>query len=211
MSVKQAFTFFILLALAACSTVNDTAPQRSATEEMLISTAADRAAEKLTLALPKKDKVFVDASNVDGTDAKYAVATIRAHLLQKGIRLVDDKKAAHTIVELRAGALSIDKSQNLIGIPSFNIPIPLSTTPLSTPEVALYKNDDQKGVAKFAIIAYDAKQGKLISSEVPQYGYSHKTKRTVLIFFTWTDNDAAPEDNSDATANDVKQVAPADD
>jgi hypothetical protein len=116
---KQVVGIFLLLTLAGCTQAVESNPPRTATEQMLISTAADRAAEKLALALPKGTSVFVDASNFDGTDAKYAIGSIRAQLLKQGIRLVEDKKKAHTIVEVRSGALSTDKSQTLVGIPSF--------------------------------------------------------------------------------------------
>ena len=51
-------------------------------------------------------------------------------------------------VEIRAGALSIDRRESLVGIPSVDIPVPL-TQELSTPEIALYKSEAQEGVAKF--------------------------------------------------------------
>jgi len=40
------------LALSGCSTMRETAPDRSAREQLLISTAADRAAERLNLKIP---------------------------------------------------------------------------------------------------------------------------------------------------------------
>jgi hypothetical protein len=206
---KHAPAIFLLVALAGCTQAVESNPPRTATEQMLISTAADRAAEKLGTMLQKDDRVFVDASNFDGTDAKYAIGSIRASLMKQGIRLVDDRKKARTVVEVRSGALSTDKSQTLVGIPSFDIPIPLSSSALPFPELALYKNEDQKGVAKFVMVAYDAKNGKLITAQDPQYGYAHKTRRKVLFFFTWTENDSLPEGGADdAVTHDVKKVVP---
>ena len=94
--------------------------------------------------------------------------------------LVDDKKNADAIVELRAGALSVDKDGILVGLPSINIPIPLATSPLPFPqEVALYKSQDQTGVAKFAFVAYDAKTGQLIHANDPTFGYAQKSEQTL--------------------------------
>jgi hypothetical protein len=189
----------LLVALTSCTTTDQPKPARSATEELIISTAADRAAEKLALMIPPKTSVFIDAGNFDGPDSKYATAAVRAHMLKQGVRLVDDKKKARTIVELRSGALSIDHNDFLLGIPQFDIPIPLATSPLTIPEIALYRNDEHKGIAKFAILAYDATQGKLIAEQEPQYGFAHKSRKTVLIFVSWNDSDMMPDEDVDTS------------
>lgn len=185
---------FLLLGLCGCTTIVQTNPPRTAMEEMLISTATDRAAAKLAPDIPAGAKVFVDNTNFEGTDSKYAIASIRSHLLARGLHLVDDKKAADVIIETRAGALSTDRKSFMIGIPSFNVPIPLASSPLPFPEIALYGSDEQKGVAKFAITGYDTKKGTLVTLVEPQYGFSHSTKKTVLVFISWTDSDYIPED-----------------
>jgi hypothetical protein len=198
----------LTLALAACATQTETNPPRSATEELLISTAADRAAAKLALTIPPKTPVFVDAVNFDGTDSKYAIGAIRDSLLKQGVYLVDDKKKANTIIEIRSGALSTDKKDLLVGIPSFTIPIPFAASGIPFPKIALYESDNQEGVAKFAFTGEDAKTGKLLQSESPQYGFAHNTKKTVLVFVSWTDNDTLPEEDKDMVTRNVDRVAP---
>jgi hypothetical protein len=183
----------LIVALSGCTTTVQTNPPRSAMEELLISTAADRAAMQLAVRIPKDSKVFVDATNFDGTDSKYAIAAIHDSLLKQGAHLVGDKKDAQTVVEIRAGALSTDQKEFLIGIPQFNLPVPLASAPLTFPEIALYKSADQKGVAKLGIVDYDAKTGTLIASQEPQYGFAHNLTKTLLIFFSWRDNDVYPD------------------
>jgi hypothetical protein len=183
----------LLLVLSACSSTNQTYPARSALEQLLISAAAERAAERLALDVPKSSSVFVDNTNFEGTDSKNAIAAIRAHLLKQGMRLVDDKKNADVIIETRAGALSADHNNFLIGIPEFTLPLPLASAPLTIPQIALYGSDKEAGVAKFAIVAYDAKKGTLVAYQKPQYGFSQFTKKTLLVFIGWTVNDAIPD------------------
>lgn len=142
------------LALTGCTTTTQSNPSRTAIEELLISQAADRAALQLTRKLPQESKVFLDTSNMDGTDVKYAVAALRGALLAKGDVLETDKKNADFIVEARVGALSTDNKTFLVGIPSFSMPVPLSASNLTTPELALYKAQEQNGVAKFAAVTY---------------------------------------------------------
>ena len=48
------------------------------------------------------------------------------------------------------------------------------------------------GVAKLAATGYDPKTGALITTSDPQFGFSQKTKKVVLIFFSSTTNDTVP-------------------
>jgi hypothetical protein len=179
----------VLLAalVSGCATDRESDPERTATEQLLISTAADRAAESLALDLGPERKAFLDAGNFEGLDGKYAVAAIRSSLLKKGTRFVADKKDADTIIEIRAGALSIDEHELLVGIPSVDIPIPLAGD-LGTPEIALYKSEAREGIAKFAATAYDAKDGRFLGESTPPLGRSRIRKR-VILFVSWTEDD----------------------
>jgi hypothetical protein len=189
-----AFAVFALLMLSACTTVRETNPPRTASEELLISTAADRAADKLSPAIPNGTKVFVDAAYLDGTDAKYATATMRDRLLRLGAYLMVDRKSADMVVELRSGALSIDQRSFLIGIPSFPVPIPLAGT-LEFPEIALYKRVERKGIAKFAATGYDANSGALKDSASAEFGLSHHIDWVLLFFINWQKDDVLPKDD----------------
>lgn len=183
----------LLLALSGCTTARETSPSRTATEQLLISAAADRAANALTLNFPPESRVYVDDSYVEGTDSKYAIAALRARLLTLGARLVAERPQADVVVELRSGALSIDESKTLVGLPDFDLPIPLAGQ-LGVPEMALYKKDVRQGVAKFAAIAYDAKGGKLAEVASPQYGYAHETEWVFLLFFSRKTSDVVREE-----------------
>lgn len=184
-------------ALAACSDARQTSPGRTATEQLLISKAGDRAAEEITLKIPAGARVFVDPTNFVGADDKdfdgqYLIGAIRDRVLRNGAALINDKEKADVIVEARAGAMSIDEEKLLIGIPSFEVPIPL-TGSVKTPELSFFKRAVQQGVAKIGVLAYDAKDGKLIDSVGPAYGYSYRKQWVVLLLFGWTEEDIQPE------------------
>jgi hypothetical protein len=208
MQRNRAVAILFLFGLVACTSVTETNPPRSATEQLLISTAADRAAAKLAVKIPAKTPVFVDAGNFEGTDSKYAIAAIHDSLLKQNVYLVDDKKKAKIVIEIRSGALSIDKKQWLFGTPSFSVPIPLAGSTFTFPQIALYGTETQEGIAKFAFVSYDAENGALIQSEDPQYGFARNTKKTVLIFVSWTENDASPEEGRDTLTREIDRVIP---
>ncbi len=77
--------------LAGCTTARSTAPLRTASEQLLISAAADRAASQLSLAIPKGTRVFVDTRYFQGYDDGYAIAAIRSQMLKSGLMVVDDR------------------------------------------------------------------------------------------------------------------------
>lgn len=185
-----------VVALNGCTTDRLTEPGQTATEQLLISTAVDHAVARLDPAIPVGTKVFVNSQYVDTApgDAalytKYFVASVRDLLLRHGARLVDDRKSADMVAELRTGGQSIDHHDFLIGIPAIPIPIPLVGT-VTTPKIALFDHDRQTGIAKMAVTAV-AKDGALAASTGPTYGSSDKTDFTLLLFISWTDQDLLP-------------------
>lgn len=176
--------------------MRETQPQRSATEQLLISNAADRAVERLSLDVPAGTKVFVDAANFDSgndsKDGKYAIGAIRERLAARGAHLVPERGAGDMVMEIRSGALSMDDRKFLIGIPSFEVPVPLSAEPITFPEIALFKRRTREGVAKMAATAY-AKDGRLHDTTGPQYGFSYQTEWVLLLFIGWKSDDLLPE------------------
>src|SRR3546814_4615338 len=107
------------LGVGACATERESSPPRTATEQLMISAAADRAANKLALDIPKGARIFIDATNFEGIDGKYAVGAIREHFLERGARLAAGRSDADIVVEVRSGALSMDEKKTLVGIPHF--------------------------------------------------------------------------------------------
>jgi hypothetical protein len=186
----------LLLSLSGCVTDRKTDTPRTATEELLISSAADRAAEALAKSIPAHRRLFIDTSNFDATDAKYAIGAIRDALLERNASLVDKKTEADVVVELRSGALATNDHELLIGIPSFSFPVPFAG-PVSTPKIAIYDKETQLGVAKFAASGLGVKTGALVSSGPPQYGFAHKTDQIVLLFFGWSHDDLIPKGQRD--------------
>lgn len=184
----------LLLAMlhGGCSTVHETQPPRTATEQLLISTAADRAASKLQLSLAPNTKVFVDTTNFgDNFDIKYAMGAIRAELLRQGLRLVAKSDDADLVLEIRSGALSINqRSQLWLGVPSFKFPMPFVGA-VTTPEIPLLKDNLQEGIGKFALAAYGAKDGTLHQLIGPVYGFA-KIQKYVVLLVPWTESDILP-------------------
>ena len=193
-----AFVALILamLALGACTTVRETIPQRSATEQLLISTAVDRAVDGMDLKIPAGTKVFLEAGQLDSSDGKYAAGAIKERLLRSGANLVTDAGRADAIVEVRAGALSIDDKKTVVGTDTFNLPVPFAGEAVTVPQIALYADKERLGVAKLAAIGYRTSDGRLIDASGPHFGYAHENEQVVFFAFSWRTSDLPREDRS---------------
>jgi len=100
--------------------------------------------------------------------------------------------SADLIIEARSGASSIDSFETLIGLPSYEIPIPLAGT-LSSPEAALYKRGERRGIAKLALASYGAESGQFVSATGPKFGFAQKREWTLLFFISWKNENLIPE------------------
>jgi hypothetical protein len=182
-----------LVAVSGCTSMRETSPERTASEQLLVTAAADEAAAKLTLPIAKGTGIFVDATNFDGVDGKYAIAAIREQFLKQGARLMPDRARADMVVEIRAASLSSDEEEFLIGIPDFTVPIPVAG-PLTTPEIALFKRGEKRGVAKFVATAYRAETGDYVGSSGAQWGSSYRREWKILFFFGWKRDNLIPDE-----------------
>ena len=181
----------LALLVTACSSARKTKPERTATEQLLISRAADAAAERLELPIPAGTRIHIVPANFDSPDGKYAVGAIRDQFLRNGARLAKDRDGADMIVNIRAGALSIDEKEVLLGTPEIDISL------VTLPSLALYHETERKGVAQFVATVTDAGNGRLIGTTGPQFGYSHKRRLTILFVFSTSSDDLSPEDQRD--------------
>ena len=152
-----------VLALVGCGTTRSTDSARTATEQLLISDAIDRAVQTVDLGPLRGQTVFLDDSRLsDVVDKNYLVSTLRQHILASGCTLKDKREDADFIVEARAGAVGTDRNDLLFGIPATNVPqiVSMPGVPTAIPEVPLAKRRDQRGVAKISMFAYHRETGQ---------------------------------------------------
>jgi hypothetical protein len=148
--------------LAGCGTTRSTDTSRTATEQLLLSDAIDRAVQQVNVQPLAGQTVFLDDSRLgEVVDRNYLVSTLRQHLLANGCQLRDKREEAEFIVEARAGAVGTDRNDLLFGVPSMNVPqiMPLQPVPAAIPEIPIAKRKDQRGIAKLAVFAYHRETG----------------------------------------------------
>jgi hypothetical protein len=149
-----------------CGTSKWTDTQRTATEQLLISDAMDRAVSELDFRSLAGKKVYIDSTPLkNATDAPYLVSTVRQHMLASGCILKDKMEDADYVVEARAGSTGTDHHDLLFGVPQTTVPSPVlfggtAVAPATIPEVPLAKRMDQRAVVKIALFAYNRQTGR---------------------------------------------------
>jgi hypothetical protein len=174
--------------LTGCHSLNVSEPKRTATEQLLLSTAADRGLEGVDLAPLRGKKVFLEEQYFRSYDQEYILGAIRELISRNGAFLMRKIDEADMIVEARSGGLGIDSRTNLFGIPAIPIPIPMVGT-IGTPEIALWSEDLHDSTGKFVLLAYDNKTGAFVHSTGSLAGKAYFYHYKVLGIFNWRRTD----------------------
>ena len=153
----------VLLLGSAAGCVNKqrmTEPVRSVGEQLLLSTAIDRALSELDLEAIgrlKGFKVYLSTVYLQTLDQEYLVGSLRDLLLSSGVLVVDDIAQAEMIVEVRSGANSLDSATVTAGIAEDQaLPNPITGAPVALPELAFFKKQNNVSLTKIALVAYHA-------------------------------------------------------
>ena len=175
---------FLCPFLHACTYYRTTDPPITADQQFLISEATIRSVEQLSAVALRDRIVFVDSTYLTGPDHSFLIAEVRARLLVSGVRLAADRAKAQVILELRSGGIGIDRQYYMVGLPS--IALPGTNGPngsaFATPEIAIVKNQKQRGYASVAFVAYLAESGELLASSGPYVGRANR--EDYWLFFT---------------------------
>ncbi len=144
-----------------------TTTQKSATEQLLMSDAVDKAVSQLDFSALSGRKVFLDTTylnqvkGIGFVNSSYIISSLRQQMLSSRCLIQDSKLTADVIVEARVGSLGTNGHEIVYGLPATSglstaasIFMSGPTIPI-IPEVSLGKSDAQSGIAKISLFAYD--------------------------------------------------------
>jgi hypothetical protein len=149
--------------IAGCGTTRWSDTSRTATEQMLLSDAIDRAISQIDVSMLAGHSIFIDNKFIAGeVDEKYIVSTLRQHMMASGCTIKDKPEDAMCVLEIRSGAVGTNRSDLLFGVPATSLPTGgmLTGIPSTIPEIPLVKRTSQQGVCKIAVFAYDRGSGR---------------------------------------------------
>jgi len=162
---------------AGCATLRVTDPPRTADEQYLQSEAVRDAIAGLSFVSLRDKRIFVDVQYVydslfPTSEQVFLVGELRDRLLIEGAALTEQRADAEVIVEVRSGAVGINRSEYLLGFPGVNVPVGnvdagSIDVPVIIPELSIVKRRTQRGYASVSITAYFADTGELVASSGP--------------------------------------------
>lgn len=167
-----------MLFASGCGRMRVTDTPRTATEQLLVAAAVEQAASQLDFEFLEGRKVFLDDSLVDRVDRTFVIGAVRAAARQSGVILVDGRNDAHYVLELRAGAVGVDRNEYILGIPASEVPTLGGSA--GVPEIATYKSITQAGGCSLAFVAYARDDGRFFYASGPVYGFSDHRSRWLM-------------------------------
>ncbi|MCE9630476.1 MAG: hypothetical protein K8S94_07145 [Planctomycetia bacterium] len=162
--------------IGGCGTTRWSDSKRTATEQLLVSDAIERAVMRIDMQPLAGRSTFLDTASLDDvSDGKYLASALRHKLLASGCALASEREKADLVVEARAGAVGTDRNELLLGIPATSVSVGGNGT--SLPEMALAKRTDQRAVAKVNICAYERASGVAVWQSGVENVASHTRDR----------------------------------
>jgi hypothetical protein len=187
---------WLLCGAGGCATIRISDSPRTADEEFLLTEAATRAVAQLSLDALRGRSVFVVSEYAFATsrpfdesfltnqvlapqfERAFLIGELRARLLQVGARVANSRSEAEVILELRTGALAINRIDFLLGIPALAVAGTGSNTlnnlAVATPNLAIFQNIKQDGYGSVAVVAYWRNTGDVLVNSGPFIGHTHR-------------------------------------
>jgi hypothetical protein len=140
--------------VGGCATIKESDTARTGVEQLLISSAVDRALDKIDFRPIARGKIYVEEKYLDCTDKNYVLIALHQRLLQQNCTLVGKPEDSDVTLEIASGSVGTDRHDLFMGVPQIPLPPP---SPISIPKMTLYERNKAMGTAKLAIVAYDTK------------------------------------------------------
>ena len=167
----------VALFATGCATTSTSNTARTGAEQLLISSAIDRAMSNVRFGDFANYDVFIDDKYLDGTvDKGYLVGSLRHRVIAAGGRLAPAADKADIVLEVRSGGVGTDTEESFIGMPALGVP----GLPIELPEVKIASRASQMGTAKIGLVAYDPKTGAALGTGGEATALTHNSDTYVL-------------------------------
>ena len=148
--------------LVGCGTTKFSDTGRTATEQLLISSAMEDVVDEYDYSRLAGLKIHIKIAN-STTDSEYLKSLVRQQLAANGAFVRDSVDDADYVLEVAPGAVGTNRYELMYGIPETSIPaIGTYTAATAIPEFALIKRTDQKAQVKLNMWAYNKTTGAII-------------------------------------------------
>ena len=136
-----------IVLLAGCATIKESDTARTGIEQLLISSAVDRALDKIDFKPVHRAKVYVDAKHLDCVDKEYVLVALHHRLLAQNCTLADKPEDAEVQMEISSGGVGTDRQDLFIGIPEIPLGAPLADRHSSVVAFQPFQGDGDRQIA----------------------------------------------------------------
>jgi len=198
------------LATGCTGEIRESTSARTATEQLLISSAAERAVKKFREAGPlvRGKRIAIDDSRFNSIDKPYVMSALRNYLSGKGATLIakggeniknakgkEVKVTPELVVEIRSATLGIKDASMGFGLPPLPLPVPNSNLTTKTPGLYFIFRDKQEGWAKFQFWLYEPSKRRYLVQSKDLWGHSYYSLWTFIGVGPFDfSNDVYPDD-----------------
>lgn len=150
---RVSVTAALLCCVLGCATVKQSDTSRTGVEQLLLSSAVDRALNKVDLRPIGGAKVYVETKYLDCVDKNYVIVAMHQRVMQVGATLCDKPEDSDVVLEIASGSVGTDRQDVFVGTPE----IPMPQLSVMIPRVSIFNRNKAMGTAKLSIVAYDTK------------------------------------------------------
>ncbi len=192
-------TLLLMATLTGCVTPRITDTARSAIEQNLLATAAERAVKMMDFSEFKNKKATMDYSQLaTQVDKEYIMAVFETHLGNNGVKVVTNADNAEIRIKLFCGIFAADDTKFEIGTPELPIPVPYTDLSFAIPALSLFQKINRSGYCRIGAAVYDAKTDDFLKSFT---GINTKTEYNnwvLILFFPFTTTDLELVDSGES-------------
>ncbi len=195
----------LLFFLSACAIEQEISrTPRTAVEQLLLSSAVERALTNLTLTLPAQASLhlevsgfYIDRARLNMRDSTSGIVqdptvdfllvrdTVSVALGRMGYRIRRREDQPAYLVRISIEALGTMQGLTFVGMP----PIQSIVIPFALPELTLYKLQAQSGYARLHLDLFDNLTGEYKGSSATIIGRTRYDQYTVFFYITWIKTD----------------------
>jgi hypothetical protein len=182
------------MSASGCAVSTKVTPtERSSIEQQLLTRSLERAIAQIDVRKFTGKTLTVDLYGLTN-DRDFAKEFVVTRLQENGARVIPDAQKADVQSKFFLSALGVDRSEGLLGVPAFAIPV----IGVPIPEIALFKSVRNRGIAEIQMYAFDSRNGKFLSKS-PAVGIAKYDDYTIMIMinFNSTDLNESPEEEKD--------------
>ena len=176
----------LLHVASGCAFSSRVQTPRSSWEQILATTAIDRALEQVKWPEVDGKSVLVEVGPPgDVLDDRYLQRSIEVALADRGAQIARNAEDAEYLLSCLVGAIGLDISGRFMGL----MGSPGGFIPFTVPELALYKNTLRRGFAKTEIYLVDLETNEVVHHSGPVEGAAYRRSKTFFFFFETRDSD----------------------